>query len=137
MLKGGNQAWGLTILRVVVGVVFLIHGWQKAFIYGFHGVTTSFAHMGVPAPAVSAPLITLVELIGGAALILGIGTHIAGLLLAADMAGAIILVHLKNGFFGPKGYEYPLTLLAACLCMVLAGAGASSVEGIVRGRKRG
>ncbi|MEP6645417.1 MAG: DoxX family protein [Acidobacteriaceae bacterium] len=137
MLNVANQSWGLTILRVIVGVVFVVHGWQKVFVFGFHGVTAMFGHMGVPAPAIAAPLIALIELIGGAALILGFGTRVASLLLAADMAGAILFVHFKNGFFGPKGFEYPLTLLAACLCLALAGGGASSMEGMVGRRKRG
>lgn len=137
MLNVANQSWGLTILRVIVGVVFVVHGWQKVFVFGFHGVTAMFGHMGVPAPAIAAPMIALIELIGGAALILGFGTRVASLLLAADMAGAILFVHFKNGFFGPKGFEYPLTLLAACLCLALAGGGASSMEGMVGRRKRG
>lgn len=137
MLNVANQSWGLTILRVMVGVVFVVHGWQKVFVFGFHGVTAMFGHMGVPAPAIAAPMIALIELIGGAALILGFGTRVASLLLAADMAGAILFVHFKNGFFGPKGFEYPLTLLAACLCLALAGGGASSMEGMVGRRKRG
>ncbi|MDQ1410461.1 MAG: putative oxidoreductase, partial [Acidobacteriaceae bacterium] len=57
------------------------------------------------------------------------------LLLAVDMLGAILFVHLKNGFFAPGGVEFPLTLLSGCLCIALAGAGALSVQGS-RGKKR-
>ena len=135
MLNTTNQSWGLTILRVIVGAVFAAHGWQKVFVFGVHNVTGMFRLMGIPAPRISAPAIMLIELLGGAALVLGIGTRIAALLLAVDMLGAILFVHLKNGFFALGGVEFPLTLLAGCLCIALAGAGALSVQGS-RGKKR-
>ena len=82
-------------------------------------------------PAVSAPLVTLVEFLGGLALILGVGTRVAALLLACDMVGAIVFVHFKNGFFMPTGYEFALTMLAANLSLVLTGPGAASVGGMI------
>ena len=48
-----NQSWGITVLRVIVGIVFLAHGWQKLFGFGFHGTAGMFAGMGIPLPAVS------------------------------------------------------------------------------------
>jgi putative oxidoreductase len=125
------QSCGLTVLRVTVGIVFLAHGSQKLFKFGFPGVAGMFTHIGVPIPAVSAVVVTLVEFLGGLALILGAGTRIAAILLACDMAGAILFVHAKNGFFTP-GIEFPLTLLAANVCLVLAGAGSLSVDGLFR-----
>lgn len=123
------QSCGLTVLRVTVGVVFLAHGHQKLFKFGFHGVEGMFTHMGVPVPAVAAIVVTLVEFLGGLALILGAGTRVAAILLACDMVGAIIFVHAKNGFFSP-GIEFPLTLIAANVCLMLAGAGSLSVDGM-------
>ena len=131
MDKSNLRSCGITILRVVVGIVFLVHGRQKLFTFGFHGVAGMFAHMGIPLAAVSAVVVTLVEFFGGLALIVGLGTRIAAALLAIDMAGAILFVHGKNGFFAPMGYEFPLTLLASCLCLALAGAGSLSVDGIL------
>lgn len=132
MDNSNMRSWGIAILRAVVGIVFLMHGIQKLFTFGFHGVAGMFGHMGVPVPAVSAVVVTLVEFLGGLALIIGLGTRVASALLVIDMACAILFVHAKNGFFVPAGVELPLTLLAANLCLMLAGAGALSADGIFR-----
>jgi len=71
MSNVSNQSWAFTIFRVAIGGVFLAHGIQKFFMYGLHGVAGAFASMGVPAPAVTSALVAVVELLGGAALILG------------------------------------------------------------------
>jgi putative oxidoreductase len=136
MSNGSNQqAWGLALLRAVVGVVFVVHGGQKLFLFGFHGVAAFMGQIGIPVPAAAAVVVTLVEFLGGLALLLGLFTRWAALLVAADMMVAILVVHLKAGFFNPKGYEYPLTLLGACLTLALTGPGASSVDGLLRKRK--
>ena len=55
----------ITVLRVVVGIVFFAHGWQKLFGFGFHGVAGFFAGAGIPLPFVSGVIVTLVEFLGG------------------------------------------------------------------------
>ncbi len=131
-----NQSWAMTILRVVVGIVFFAHGAQKLFQLGFHGVAGFFGAAGIPLPFVSAVIVTLVEFLGGIALILGLLTRWAAALNAFDMLVAILVVHLKNGFFDQAhGFEFPLTLLAACIVLVIHGGGAASVDGALAKRK--
>lgn len=124
----GLQSCGLTVLRVTLGVVFLVHGYQKLFTFGFHGVAGMFGHMGIPLPAFFAVVITLIEFVGGLLLIVGVATRIAAALIAMDMLGAILFVHGKHGFFNPSGVEFPLTLIAAAVCLMLAGGGALSLK---------
>ena len=128
-------AIGIAIVRVVAGVILLAHGWQKVFVFGFGGVTGAFTQMGVPMPSITGPLIAVLELAGGAALILGLFTRLAALGLAADMLGAIFLVHLENGFFLPNGIEFVLMLFAACTALVIAGAGALSIDEAIATRR--
>jgi len=124
----GLQSWGLAVLRVTVGIVFLVHGYQKLFTFGFHGVAGMFGHMGIPLPAFFAVVVTLVEFVGGLLLLVGVATRIAAAFIAIEMLGAILFVHAKHGFFNPGGVEFPLTLLAASICLVMAGGGALSLK---------
>lgn len=121
--------WGLVILRVVVGIVFAMHGWQKLTEMGLGGVSGFFGSLGIPAPMLMAVIVIFVELVGGIALILGVGTRIAAALLAITMVVAILTVHMPNGFFASNGgYELPLALLGATLFLALIGPGSMSVD---------
>jgi putative oxidoreductase len=132
--RSSLQSWGITVLRVVVGTVFLVHGGQKLFSWGFHGVAGFLGGLGIPFPMFSGVVLTLVELLAGAALVLGLLTRWAAVLLALEMLVAILTFHLKHGFFVPAGVEYPLTLLAANVTLLLSGPGAASVDGAIAKR---
>lgn len=131
MESANRQAWGIAAIRFIVGLVFLVHGSQKLFVYGFSGVAGFMGHAGFPAPAVAAVVVTLVEFLGGLALIVGLFTRWAAALLAIEMAVAVLAVHLKGGFFLPQGYEYALTLLVVNAGLALTGAGAFALDNVL------
>jgi putative oxidoreductase len=126
-----NKDFGLTLLRAVVGIVFLAHGFQKFFVWGIGDVTGAFTQMGIPAPHLSAYLAASAELFGGLALLLGLFTRVAAIPVAITMIVAILQVHLKGGFFAPQGVEYPLTLLIANVALIVAGGGAFALDNIL------
>ena len=121
-----NPDLALLILRVVLGIIMIYHGWPKVTNLG--GTIEAMAGMGVPAPAVAAIFATVAEVVGGLLMVLGAFTDIAGLMFAIDMLGAITFVHAKNGFSVAKGgMEWPLLLVAAALAIALAGPGRYAV----------
>jgi putative oxidoreductase len=126
-----NTDLGLAVLRVITGTIFVAHGAQKLFVYGFDGVAGGFAQMGVPFPAVVGPMVGLLEFFGGLALITGLLTRLAGVGLAVDMLGAILLVHAKAGFFLPAGYEFVMMLAASAFTLTFTGAGRYSIDALM------
>jgi putative oxidoreductase len=132
-----RQQLGIAILRIVTGLVFTVHGAQKLFVFGFAGVTGAFGKMGLPMPGLLGPVVALLEFFGGLALIIGVLTRLAAIGLAVEMLGAILVVHLAAGFFNPGGFEYPLTLVSAMICIALAGPGSLSVDSMLASRRGG
>jgi putative oxidoreductase len=131
-----SPAFALLVLRLALGAVFIAHGAQKVFVYGFAGTSASFGDMGVPLEGVMGPLVALLELVGGILIVLGLGTRIVAAALTVNMIVATLLVHLTAGIFVAEGgYELTLMLGAASLALVLAGAGRLSVDAVLTQRR--
>ena len=133
MLGGRNPGLGLAILRVVIGLIFVMHGWPK-LAGGIEGTAAFLGSLGVPLSGVVAWGIALAETLGGACLAAGLLVTPFALLLAAHMLAGIFLVHLANGFYvvgpGQGGYEFNLLLVAALLTLVLAGSGIATARSL-------
>lgn len=126
---------GLLVLRLALGAVFIAHGGQKLFVFGFAGTAGMLTRMDIPAASVIAPVLTVVEPLAGVALVLGLLTRLAGLAVAVDMLGAILTFHLPNGFFVPMGIEFPMMLCASGIALSLLGAGPISVDHALEQRR--
>ena len=127
MSDGRLQSFGLAVLRVGGGIVFLTHGYQKIFKMHLGGVSGFFGHLGIPLPVLFAVVVMVVEFAGGILLITGLATRIPSVLLAIDMIVALLVVHLPGGYL-KSGGELPLLLLAGVICLALAGGGAGSLK---------
>lgn len=119
-----NPSWGSTALRLAAGYVFLVHGAQDLFQIGFGGLAGTFESLHIPLPFVSAVIVTLIEFLGGIALVLGVFARWAAALLAIDMLVAVVVVLLEPSFFQKGGVELPLMMLAASVALALSGPGA-------------
>jgi len=116
-------------LRLAVGLVFFVHGYQKLTVFKTEGVTQMLQGLGVPAPEIFAVILIAVELVGGAALVLGFFTHWAAKLTGIVALVALILVHLPNGFWlADNGYEFMLLILAATISLAVTGGGRWSLD---------
>ncbi|AEG44676.1 DoxX family protein [Isoptericola variabilis] len=125
------------LARVALGAIFLAHGWQKLVTNGIDGTAAFFEQVGVPAAAAAAWLVALVEVVGGAALVLGVAVPVVGALLVVDMIGAFAFVHAGAGIFVDQGgYELVLALAAGVVLLVAAGAGRWSVDHAIARRRR-
>lgn len=126
---------GLTILRIVAGIVFFMHGWQKIQM-GHDAVTGFFGGMGIPAPSLMAWLVTLLETGGAVLMILGALTRLVAPLFAIDMIAALFTVHISKGFFASEGgIELVLLLAAVAVTLAIAGPGAPSVDAFLARRR--
>ena len=125
--------WGLVALRVVAGIIFIVHGVPKLFgpQPGITGFTAWLRSMSVPLAGVFGVVVPLLEFFGGIALILGFLTQAFALLLMVNMLVATLLKMTKMGksFSGDGGWEFDLILLAAMLALLVGGSGPYSLDG--------
>jgi putative oxidoreductase len=133
---------GTTLLRVVVGGIFVGHGLQKLRGYwggpGLAGTEKMMESMDMHPAPVQARAVALAETVGGGALVLGIGTPFAAAALIATMVTAVRKVHLKNGLWNSnRGYEFNAVLTTAVLAVVADGPGVLSVDAIAGKRRAG
>ncbi|SFG84581.1 putative oxidoreductase [Corynebacterium spheniscorum] len=124
----------LLIVRIVLGVIFIAHSWDRFAITGITETTGRFSAANVPQPKLTSWIVAIAEGAGGALLIVGLlTTFVAGALMLMVALG-LYFVHLDQGIFIDSthmGMEYPLVMLCALLIIVVFGSGRASVDGVL------
>ncbi|MFS2161281.1 DoxX family protein [Pseudomonas sp. Pseusp122] len=131
-----RAGYGITVLRVIVGILLMAHGSQKLFGffggYGLEGTGQYMASLGLNPGYLMALMSGSAEFFGGLALFLGLLARPAALVVTIMLAVAILTVHIHNGLFmANNGYEYGLALMAATLAILIEGGGRFSVDGAI------
>jgi putative oxidoreductase len=122
-------AYGATLLRLILGVVYIMHAYLALVVFGPSGMIAYQVKNGIPFPEIATWYLIVAHGLGGIFLVLGIFARWAALANVPVMLGAILFVHLKNGFFAHQnGYEYVLVLLVASLAVAMIGGGALSLR---------
>ena len=124
-------------LRVALGVVFIAHGADKLWGTfgggGFEATVEQFTELGLKPAWFHAMMGGYGELLGGASVLLGLGTRLGGMLISGTMVVAIITVHLQNGLFARDGgFEYPLVALAGAVSLICSGGGWASLDYVIQ-----
>lgn len=135
-LLGGRAAVGLLVVRVVVGLAFVLHGYPKIQHPGSWMTVALGPHAFAP-PWLQA-LSAIAEFCGGIGLMLGALTPLASLLLAGDMLVALLKVELPSGatFVGQHAYELTATFLAVAVGVFFTGPGSLSVDLLLANARR-
>ncbi len=136
-----NDEWWCVILRVTLGIVMLPHGAQKLLgWFGGFGFTNTMSYFTQKAglPWVVAFLVIVGESLGALGLIAGFLTRLCALGMICIMLGAILTVHLPNGFFmnwsgqqAGEGFEYHLLVLSIGVSLLIFGGGKYSIDGLI------
>ncbi len=119
----------LLVLRAVLGVIMVGHGYPKVF-GGLTHHAQYVASLGLPSWL--AYVSAVAEFFGGMLVIAGLFTSCASLAILIDLSVAIVKVHWKNGLLGNGGYQFPLALAAIAFALIFFGAGQISLDGIRR-----
>ncbi len=132
------------VIRIMLGVVMLPHGAQKALgMFGGGGFAATMKGMsqGMGIPSVVVLLIITSEILGSLGLILGVATRFCAFGTFSIMSGAIFMVHLPNGFFmnwfgkqAGEGYEFHLLAIGMAVALMIAGGGKWSVDRLLTAR---
>ncbi len=121
------QPFGSLLMRLVLGVIMVRHGYDKVIP---SGALYKFTHMvtGMHLPSWMGYVAAFTEFFGGMLLIVGLLTRVAALMTAIDMAVAIAKIHLHGGLEGPNSFAFPLALFAIALMLVFTGCGALGLD---------
>ena len=138
-----GAAWGVLVLRVVLGIVLIMHGYLALVVIGPAATAEYMPRIGLPSALATllAWYLIVVHAVGGALIVLGLFTRLAALLNVPIMVCAVALLHWSQGFYMTGaivdaaagqakaiGYEFPLLVLGCTAAVALIGGGPLSLD---------
>ena len=134
VLERLHPGYGIAIVRIMAGIVLFVAGYQKWTGPGIAGITNFFGNVGIPAPAVMAPLLMSFEVVGGLLLILGLFSRFVGAAMIVQFLVAGFAVSLPSQMgWGQARLDF---LLGSCGALfLLSGAGLFSVDAWLASRR--
>ncbi|MGH2362908.1 MAG: DoxX family protein [bacterium] len=131
--------WALLILRLGIGLTFIVHGYPKIFPSGPGGFAGFVQSLGFPGPLFFAWVVAIVEFFGGIAMVIGFLVRVVGILMVIEMIVTTVRVKMARGvgFIEMQGTGWELDFLLLCVAAALAltGAGAVSLDAALRSRR--
>ena len=140
-LIGTHHSFAALVLRLVLGIIFVAHGYPKLFKkeFGPKGFSAFLKNIGIPLPIFFAYVVGISEVVGGLLLILGLWTRLGAFLIACIMIVAMWKVKFKTGLFAKTmeggwvgGYELDLALFAIAIALTVAGGGVFSLDQLLK-----
>ncbi len=136
---GGLGDGGLLALRLMMGVIFIAHGWPmvnpRSRLGGIPGWTQAMVRMRIPFPAFFGVAVPLSEFVGGVMMILGLGVRVVAFLQLCIMIVAILRAEMPRGVKFTEqdktGRELDFILGATALALVFTGAGGIALDPII------
>ncbi|MFC3059753.1 DoxX family protein [Paenirhodobacter populi] len=134
MIDTKYAPYAALVLRVLTGVLFIIHGLTKVFVFTPAGTAGYFQSLGLP--GFLGYVAIALELVGGVALILGVYSRIFAVIFGVHLLGAALFGHAQNGFSfaAPNGggWEYPVMWAVVMFALALLGDGAKALRPTTR-----
>jgi putative oxidoreductase len=132
MLEGVAPGWGITVVRVMMGIILIVAGFQK-FAGGIDGFAGFVGQAGIPAPGLMAPLVATLELLGGLLLLVVAMTRWVALLFILEFLVVAFVVKLPRT--GWDASRIDLMMLAGAVMLFLAGPGKAAVDEMLMRRR--
>ena len=117
--------YGIALLRLSLGLLFMVHGLLKVFAFSLSGTASFFESVGLP--GFMAYVVTPMEVMGGLMLVIGLYTRWVALVLFPILLVATVKVHGASGWLFTNeggGWEFPAFFAVATVVQGLLGAGA-------------
>ena len=132
-----SPAWGITILRATAGLILVVAAFEKFFGGGFAGFTQVVTSLGIPLPQFFGIFIPLLELIGGALLLVGLGARWVAVLFVVEfvVTSFVLKVPRQPPFGGWDSMRIDLMLLATSVAIVAVGPGPFALESLMLRRR--